>query len=98
SIPDSLRGHPFCVAYEPIWAIGSGLTPSLAEIEAVHGALREALVGRFGPDGESPPILYGGSVKADNAAQILKGRQVGGALVGGASLEASAFAPIVRAI
>jgi triosephosphate isomerase len=93
-----LRGHPFAVAYEPVWAIGSGLVPEIGEIEAVHGAVRRALIDMFGIDGEEAPILYGGSVNADNAVQILAAREVGGALVGGASLKATAFAPIVRAM
>ncbi len=98
SLPEILAGHPFSVAYEPVWAIGSGLVPELAEIEAVHGALRRALTDLFGADGAAAPILYGGSVNGGNAGQILKGREVGGALVGGASLNAATFAPIIRAI
>ncbi|MDQ2861853.1 MAG: triose-phosphate isomerase [Pseudomonadota bacterium] len=98
SLPEILVGHPFAVAYEPLWAIGSGLVPDLSEIEAVHGALRQALAAMFGPDGKDAPILYGGSVKGDNAQAILKGHEVGGALVGGASLKAATFAEIVRAI
>lgn len=98
SLPRRLRGHPFAVAYEPVWAIGSGLVPEIGEIEAVHGAVRRALVDMFGVEGEEAPILYGGSVNADNAAQILAAREVGGALVGGASLKAMAFAPIIRAM
>jgi triosephosphate isomerase len=95
SLPPTLAGHRFAVAYEPIWAIGSGLTPSIAEIEAVHLALRDALEAAF--PGSGAPILYGGSVKANNAAEILAAREVGGALVGGASLKAVDFLPIVRA-
>ena len=98
SLPQSLRGHPFTLAYEPVWAIGSGLVPETAEIEAVHGAIRRALCEMFGVDGEAAPILYGGSVSRDNAAQILGAREVGGALVGGASLKAATFAPIIRAM
>ena len=97
SLPDALAGHDFCVAYEPIWAIGSGRTPRLEEIEVVHEALRVALVARWGEPGMRVPILYGGSVKAANAAEILAAREVGGALVGGASLTAADFLPIVRA-
>ena len=97
SLPDALAGHDFCVAYEPIWAIGSGRTPRLEEIEDVHEALRVALVARWGEPGMRVPILYGGSVKAANAAEILAAREVGGALVGGASLTAADFLPIVRA-
>jgi triosephosphate isomerase len=97
SLPDSLGQADFAVAYEPIWAIGSGQTPSLGQIEEVHQAVRGALVGRWGEAGARAPILYGGSVKADNAAEILMVGEVGGALVGGASLTAAQFLPIVRA-
>jgi len=85
------------VAYEPVWAIGTGLTPSLTEIEAVHLAIREALTGRFGVEGVTVPILYGGSVNAENASEILHARQVGGALVGGASLTCEAFSGVLAA-
>jgi triosephosphate isomerase len=95
SLPAALAGHRFAVAYEPVWAIGSGLTPSLAEIEEVHKAIREALETAL--PGSGAPILYGGSVKAANAVEILAVREVGGALVGGASLKATDFLPIVRA-
>lgn len=97
SLPQALAGRDFAVAYEPVWAIGSGLTPTLAEIEEVHVAIRAALVELFGAAGRAPPILYGGSVKPSNAVEILKAREVGGALVGGASLKAADFLPIVRA-
>ena len=97
SLPPSLGEVAFAVAYEPVWAIGTGLTPSLAEIEAVHIALRARLVQAFGDAGRRVPILYGGSVKAANAAEILAIPEVGGALVGGASLKASDFMPIVAA-
>ena len=96
SLPDALAGHAFALAYEPVWAIGSGLMPSIAEVEAVHGAIRQALMARWGK-GANAPILYGGSVKADNAAAILAAAHVGGALVGGASLQAADFLPIIRA-
>jgi triosephosphate isomerase len=97
SLPAALAGNAFAVAYEPIWAIGTGHTPTLDQIEEAHGALREAIVGALGEAGRDAPILYGGSVKPDNAADILKARDVGGALVGGASLKATDFLPIVRA-
>jgi len=96
SLPPGLSGRPFAVAYEPVWAIGTGLTPSLEEIEEVHRLIREILVSRFGAAGEAAPVLYGGSVKPANAAEILALPSVGGALVGGASLKASDFLPIVR--
>ena len=95
SLPLGLAGKAFCVAYEPVWAIGSGLTPTLVEIEAVHVAIRETLIERFGAVGEGAPILYGGSVNAANAGEILHAQQVGGALVGGASLTFEAFRGIL---
>jgi triosephosphate isomerase len=85
------------VAYEPVWAIGSGLTPSLEQIAEVHAAIRSALIDRLGEAARRVPILYGGSVKPDNAADILATAEVGGALVGGASLKAEDFLPIIRA-
>ena len=97
SLPDALAGRAFAVAYEPVWAIGSGRTPSVAEIEAVHGEIRAALASRWGEADGQAPILYGGSVNGGNAATILAARDVGGALVGGASLTATQFLPIVRA-
>jgi triosephosphate isomerase len=96
SLPLSLDGRAFVVAYEPVWAIGTGLTPTLAEIEAMHRVIREHLVRRFS-NGAARPILYGGSVKPSNAAEILSAAEVGGALVGGASLLAHDFLPIIRA-
>ena len=97
SLPPELNGRPFAVAYEPVWAIGTGLTPTTPEIEEVHGAIRETLKAQFGAAADTVPILYGGSVKPGNAAEILHAREVGGALVGGASLKASDFLAIVRA-
>ncbi len=98
SLPAELAGRPFCVAYEPVWAIGTGLTPSIAEIEEMHRAVRATLGEKFGPAAEAVPILYGGSVKPGNAAEILHAAEVGGALVGGASLKAADFLAIVRAL
>jgi triosephosphate isomerase len=98
SLPDDLHGKAFSVAYEPVWAIGSGLTPSLAEIAEVHQAIRETLTARFGAGSATVAILYGGSVKPGNAEEILSTAEVGGALVGGASLKASDFLGIIRAI
>ena len=97
SVPTEVSGKAFAVAYEPVWAIGTGLTPTLEQIEEAHVALRAALVESLGEAGRAPPILYGGSVKPSNAAEILKAREVGGALVGGASLKAVDFLAIVRA-
>ena len=97
SLPDGLQGQAFAVAYEPVWAIGSGLTPTLEQIEEMHAAIRGVLDRRFGETGQTAPILYGGSVKPANAAEILQAREVGGALVGGASLKADDFLAIIRA-
>lgn len=97
SLPEAVAGRPFAVAYEPVWAIGSGLTPTLEQIEEVHRAVRAALIERLGEGGRAAPILYGGSVKPSNAAEILATPEVGGALVGGASLKAADFLGIIRA-
>ncbi len=97
SLPDSLAGKAFAVAYEPVWAIGTGLTPTLEQIEEVHAAVRAAMVARLGEGGRAAPILYGGSVKPSNAKEILTVAEVGGALVGGASLKAEDFLGIIRA-
>ena len=98
SVSDALKGRAFAVAYEPVWAIGTGLTPTLEQIEEVHRAVRAALIARLGDDGRTAPILYGGSVKPSNAAEILHADEVGGALVGGASLKAEVFLGIIRAV
>jgi triosephosphate isomerase len=97
SLPVSLSGKAFAVAYEPVWAIGTGLTPTLEQIEEVHAAVRAAMVARLGEGGRIAPILYGGSVKPSNAGEILAVAEVGGALVGGASLKAEDFLGIIRA-
>jgi triosephosphate isomerase len=98
SLPAALADQPFAVAYEPVWAIGSGLTPTIEQIEEVHTAIRGVLVRRFGEAGKAAPILYGGSVKPANADEILHAAEVGGALVGGASLKSADFIPIIRAL
>lgn len=98
SLPVSLAGKAFAVAYEPVWAIGTGLTPTLEQIEEVHAAVRAAMIARLGESGRAAPILYGGSVKPSNAAEILAVAEVGGALVGGASLKAEDFLGIIRAV
>jgi triosephosphate isomerase len=98
SLPEALRGRAFAVAYEPVWAIGTGLTPTIPEIEEAHQAIRGLLREMFGAASDRAPILYGGSVKPGNAAEILHAREVGGALVGGASLKADDFLAIVRAV
>jgi triosephosphate isomerase len=98
SLPQSI-GEPadFSVAYEPIWAIGTGKVPSTADIAEMHSALRSRLVAAFGEKGQSVRILYGGSVKASNAGEIFVVPDVDGALVGGASLKAADFVPIIEA-
>ncbi|QQR69170.1 MAG: triose-phosphate isomerase [Alphaproteobacteria bacterium] len=93
SLPSGATALNTVIAYEPVWAIGTGLTPSLEEIAAIHRAIRDTL-GALGADMR---ILYGGSVKPDNAAAILALDDVDGALVGGASLKASEFIAIVQA-
>ena len=98
SLPAELAGKAFSVAYEPVWAIGTGLTPTLEQIEEVHRAIRATLVELFGEAGRAIPILYGGSVKPSNAAEILHAAEVGGALVGGASLKAEDFLGIIKAL
>ena len=93
SVPDGFEG---VVAYEPIWAIGTGLTATEDDVAAMHAAIRAALVARLGAAGQAVRILYGGSVKPDNAASLLGLAEVGGALVGGASLVAADFLAIAR--
>ncbi|HEX9953344.1 MAG TPA: triose-phosphate isomerase [Rubricoccaceae bacterium] len=85
------------VAYEPVWAIGTGRTASPEQAQAMHAALRTTLAERFGAAGRAVPLLYGGSVNAGNAATLFAQPDVDGALVGGASLDATAFAAIVAA-
>jgi triosephosphate isomerase len=97
SVDAALSPARFTIAYEPIWAIGAGITPTRGQIEDAHGAIRRALVQKIGAAGDQTPILYGGSVNPGNAADILALKDVGGALVGGASLEAAEFLQIVRA-
>ena len=97
SIPDGATGANTVVAYEPVWAIGTGRTPSPDDIAEVHGAIRDALAASFGAEGEAIRVLYGGSVKPSNAAEIFAIANVDGGLVGGASLKAEDFLPIIRA-
>lgn len=98
SLPAACRPSDTAVAYEPVWAIGTGLTPTANDIAEMHAAIRRHLVGRFGADeGAGMRILYGGSVKGSNAAEILAVPEVDGALVGGASLTVADFWPIVAA-
>jgi triosephosphate isomerase len=98
SLPAGLPAEAeLAVAYEPIWAIGTGKIPTRAEIEEMHASIRGKLVDHYGVDGSDVRILYGGSVKASNAAEIFRIADVDGALVGGASLKATDFIPIVAA-
>ena len=98
SLPVSIpAGARFSIAYEPIWAIGTGKVPSTADIGGMHAALRGRLRAAYGDAGDHVRILYGGSVKASNAAEIFAVPDVDGALVGGASLKAADFLPIVDA-
>ncbi len=93
----SLSPERLTIAYEPIWAIGTGHVPALTDIAAMHSKLRDQLMASFGPTGDAIRILYGGSVKASNAEDILALENVNGALVGGASLKAESFVPIIAA-
>ena len=98
SIPDGATAANTVVAYEPVWAIGSGRTPSPENVADVHAMIRERLVERFGQqEGGAMRILYGGSVKADNARELMAVDNVDGALVGGASLRAADFDGIIDA-
>lgn len=98
SIPDAAAQHQVVVAYEPIWAIGTGRTPSVEDIRQMHSAIRNHLVERFGEGGSSIRILYGGSLKPMNAREILAIEDVNGGLVGGASLLAKDFYTIISAV
>ncbi|MEX0307014.1 MAG: triose-phosphate isomerase [Ruegeria sp.] len=99
SIPDQATGENLIVAYEPIWAIGTGKVPTLEEIGEVHDFIRARLERRFGEGvGRSVRLLYGGSVKPGNAVEIFAVSNVDGALVGGASLKAEDFSGIIRAL
>jgi triosephosphate isomerase (TIM) len=96
SLPEAARGNNLVVAYEPVWAIGTGLTPTVADVEQIHRFIREFLVARFGGEGAKIRILYGGSVKPSNVAELMAVANVNGALVGGASLKAADFLAIAR--
>ncbi|OJY27277.1 MAG: triose-phosphate isomerase [Rhodobacterales bacterium 65-51] len=98
SVPDGATAKNIVIAYEPVWAIGTGRTPTLHEIAEVHRFLRAELVSRFGAAGKGIRLLYGGSVKPSNAAEIFATAEVNGALVGGASLKAADFGAIVAAL
>jgi triosephosphate isomerase len=93
-LPDAGTAGNLVVAYEPIWAIGTGVTPTLADVQQIHQFIRENLIARFNRDGNGMRILYGGSVKPSNAAELMAVANVNGALVGGASLNATDFLAI----
>ena len=97
SLPDSPGEAELAIAYEPIWAIGTGEIPTVAEIAEMHASIRSRLTDRYGVDGSNVRILYGGSVKPSNAVEIFAIADVDGALVGGASLKAADFLPIIAA-
>ena len=97
SLPDFESGAEIVVAYEPVWAIGTGKTATVDDIAEMHAHIRKILIDRFGATGEGARILYGGSVKPTNAAEILRTDNVNGALVGGASLAADDFFSIIVA-
>ena len=96
-MPDGAGQENTAIAYEPVWAIGTGKTATASDIAEMHAHIRSCLANRFGKDGQGIRILYGGSVKPANARQILATRDVGGALVGGASLKATEFHAIFSA-
>lgn len=94
SIPSDAAASDIVIAYEPVWAIGTGLTPTVDDVEEMHTAIRSTLNERFGAGGDLIRILYGGSVKPGNAAELMAVPNVNGALVGGASLKADDFKQI----
>ena len=97
SVPEAATAADTVIAYEPVWAIGTGRTPTVDDIQAMHAAIRAALADRFGDEAAAMRVLYGGSVKPDNAAEIFALPDVDGGLVGGASLKAANFARIIAA-
>jgi triosephosphate isomerase (TIM) len=94
SLPEGARSDNLVVAYEPVWAIGTGLTPTVGDVEQIHRFIREFLMARFSREGARIRILYGGSVKPSNARELMVVANVNGALVGGASLKAADFLAI----
>lgn len=97
SLPDSASGDWLSVAYEPVWAIGTGRIPEAKDVAEMHNAIREQLVDRFGEAGRFIRLLYGGSMNGENAAMLLAIPDVDGGLIGGASLSAAKFEPILAA-
>jgi len=94
SLPDKAKADNLVVAYEPVWAIGTGLTPTVGDVEQIHRFIRDLLIARFSGEGARIRILYGGSVKPSNARELMAVANVNGALVGGASLKAADFLAI----
>ena len=94
SLPDAATAANTVIAYEPVWAIGTGLTPTVEDVREAHAFMRTELVKRFGGEGEKMRILYGGSVKPSNAKELMAVANVDGALIGGASLKAADFLAI----
>ena len=98
SIPDGATSQNTVIAYEPVWAIGTGLVPTLDQIDEAHRFMRAELLTTLGADAQNISLLYGGSVKGSNADDIFSVADVDGALVGGASLSAQDFVPIIKAL
>jgi len=98
SVPDGATGETVVIAYEPVWAIGTGKVPTTEQIAEVHAHMNARLKERFGDTGDAIALLYGGSVKPSNAAEIFAVDKVDGALVGGASLKADDFGGIIAAL
>ncbi len=97
SLPDGATAANLVVAYEPVWAIGTGLTPTVADVAAAHGFIRKQVGFRFGAVADEVRVLYGGSVKPSNATELMAAGDVDGALIGGASLKAADFLGIAAA-
>ena len=95
SVPDNAAAENTVIAYEPVWAIGTGKVPTIDDVADVHSVIRDLLTDRFGMEGNRVPVLYGGSVKASNAKELMSVPNVNGALVGGASLRAEDFYGII---